>query len=95
MRSGSRLQLWGADGKQRLEVRFIPDGAAVPAPTIAPGLESGTCSMHAGMLPALVDMLRNEDTTGVTLNDQPPGRLCISPAGHPMDAAESPYRGHP
>jgi hypothetical protein len=70
-------QLFSADGKQRLVVRVAADNASMPAPTLAPDLETGTCSLLASAIPVLIDMLRNEDPVSVTLNNQSPGFVFI------------------
>ena len=82
------VQLWSPDGQLRATVRFVDDAAPVPPPTLGTELESGTGFLRSSSAHLLIDMLRNEDTVGVTLNDQPPGFLFIQTGREPVGVGD-------
>lgn len=82
-----RLQLWGSQGKVA-EVQFVDDDAAVPPPALAADLSSATMSFRRSVLPALIDMLRNEKPVSVTINNQPPGFVFIHTGLEPVGEGE-------
>lgn len=83
------LQLWGGEeGALIAKVHFVDDDIPVPPPVLAPDLESAQVSFHHSALPALVDMLRNEQPVRLTINDQPPGFVFISTGIEPAGEGE-------
>ncbi len=70
------LQLWSGSAEVA-RIRFIDDVAPLPAPTIAPDLNSVVATFRRGAIAGLIDMLRNEKPVRVTVNDQPPGFVFV------------------
>ena len=83
-----RLQLWGDAGKIA-EATFVSETSSVPAPVIAPDLNSATMSFRRSALPDLIDMLRNESPVSVTINNQSPGFVFVHTGLEPVGEAES------
>ncbi|MBU0480153.1 MAG: hypothetical protein KKG47_03510 [Proteobacteria bacterium] len=62
------MQLWGEPGKV-LDVRFVDDQAAVPAPQVAPDRRSARVYFRQEKLAELIGLLRNERPVGVRITD--------------------------
>lgn len=67
-----RLEAWGAADRKVADLGCLDNGTSLPAPRIAPDLSSATAFIHAGALPALLDLLRHE-TAVLCLDDTAPG----------------------
>ncbi len=78
------LQLWGADGSQRLRVHVVPDELEPPAPLVGPDLGWAVTHVRAHGLVALLDMLRHEDVVRVTMTDDPAGAVYVHTGDEPM-----------
>jgi hypothetical protein len=53
----------------RLMIHFVADTEPLPPPDMADDLEFAQCSFRLSAFPGLLDMLRNEDPIGVTLDE--------------------------
>jgi len=82
------LQLWSATALVA-NISFVDDGAPVPPPSIAPDLNSAAASFRRSAQPGLIDMLRNEGPTSITINNQPPGFVFIHTGLEPAGEGES------
>ncbi len=90
-RSGGpgQLQLWGDNGKKLADIRFVADDAAVPAPTLYPGLTGANAYFKMSALLPLIDMLRHENPVKLTVNDQSPGFVFIHTDVEPVGEEET------
>jgi hypothetical protein len=82
-----RLQLWGEMSKVA-EIRFVADGKPVPPPVFWDKLSGVNASFEARHLPAIIDMLRNEDPVSLLIDDQPPGFVFIQTAAEYVGEGE-------
>jgi hypothetical protein len=71
------------------ESRKLDDGAAVPAPTFTPDLNTATAFFKRSVLAGLIDMLRHEKPVSVTINNQPPGFVFVHTGVEPVGEGES------
>jgi hypothetical protein len=82
-----QLQLW-SDTALLAQVTFVDDAAPVPAPVLAPDLNSATAFFRRSALAGLIDMLRNEGPVSVTINNQPPGFVFVHTGLEPVAEGE-------
>ena len=84
-----RMQLWGAGGAKRAEIRFVDDTAPVPPPQLWPNLSGADVAFRRSSLAGLVDLLRHEAPVSVTVNDQPPGFVFVHSGLEPVGEDET------
>jgi hypothetical protein len=96
-----RLTLWDAQGRQVAELACLEDGAVLPPPRIEPDLSHAAAFVHAGAMPALLDLLRHHGHVCLCLDNAPPGFVSFETADAlgthaPSDSAtQRTHRGTP